>query len=555
LLKLVVAEREITAINTRFRNLLRDGAEQVSTTLGMQGGSGPSLLYWHPTVPVWGCFEKRHNRYWNVFGLADPTDFVAQAPVCEINPRLKGIDQQVGGAYAIDIESGATYVLHNGKIGGGKKGIGKTVFWKTYGTQRPQVEIEHDGKTLKYAVVLNLDDADALQHLGRFAFVVDQIKNQRPLRKADLDKFGSTTPTQERTPFFLIWAASGDASIANLAKSIEKPLSRARLAATHPSFKLDLSGGTSNDATWAWGLRAGGGNDRTWERLRSGDEVGLFTGDELRYRATIVQKLDAKEIADDIWGPDEDGRSFEHVMFLSEPAPISVPRDLFNDLLSYEFDRSPQGTFILDPERALKLRRQIDRVSSTSIDSVSDLITVALQANPESGEEFLGELLFGEHTAPAFKPFDEDSFAEDTPWDIRAGHADYKAMLKKLERRSRAHNKIVYSLADKYRNEGRKVQFSNYVDLLLDKNVVIEVKTISAKPVNQVRAALAQLYHYRFAYRQALPNAKLVAVFSRNLDDSNSGLREFLNDCGVGTAWFNGVDLHADELATNFLKT
>ena len=519
MLKLVTSERQITEINTRFRNRLSNESETVRTKLGMQGpgGGGDSTLYWHPEVPIWGCFEKRETRYWNVFGSVDPTDFRPQAPVCEINPATNGVNQKVGGAYAIDDATGSVLILHNGKIGGGKKGIGKSLFWKKYGKKRPQVQIEHEGQTLTYALVMILDDPDALKHLGRFVYLIDRIKSEKSIRKSELDNFGHTTPESSREPLFLICPAAGEASVTNLAKSIESTISKNRLITKFPTLKTELGKISDSDEAWAWGLRPSPGNDRTWERLAVGDEIALFTGDELRYHARITQKIDSAPLADDIWGQAEDGRSFAQTFFLTQPSPISVPRDLFNDLLAYNYDRSPQGTFILDGDRAIKLRRHISRLISTDVDSISDLITVTAQAHPELGKTLLNELLYGEDVAPVIRLFEPSLHLEAQPWDIRPGGVDYSTMLKKLERRNAAHNEIVLAMAVDFGSKGRKVAFSDYIDLLVDGNIILEVKTIVGNPVRQVRAALAQLYHYRFAYRAEIVNAKLIAVFSDNL--------------------------------------
>ena len=102
--------------------------------------------------------------------------------------------------------------------------------------------------------------------------------------------------------------------------------------AAHTEIKLGKI--SDNDEAWAWGQRPGFGNDRTWERLAVGDEIALFTGDELRYHARIKQNIDSAPLTDDIWGQAEDGRSYAQTFYLTEPSPISVPRDLFTDSLA-----------------------------------------------------------------------------------------------------------------------------------------------------------------------------------------------------------------------------
>lgn len=71
--------------------------------------------------------------------------------------------------------------------------------------------------------------------------------------------------------------------------------------------------------------------------------------------------------------------------------------------------------------------------------------------------------------------------------------------------------------------------------------------------MKQVRAALAQLYHYRFAYRNQIKGPKLLTVFSHRLDGPHDQLRMFLNDCGIGTAWMDGEEPQPDKLAAAIL--
>ena len=165
----------------------------------------------------------------------------------------------------------------------------------------------------------------------------------------------------------------------------------------------------------------------------------------------------------------------------------------------------------------MKLRRRISTLISTDVDSISDLITVTAQARPELGKTLLDELLHGEDLAPVIRLIEPSLHSEAQPWDIRPVSVDYSAMLKKLEHRNAAHNAIVLAMVVDFESKGRKVAFSDYIDLLVDGDIILEVKTIVGNPVRQVRAAFAQLYHYRFAYRPEIANAKLIAVFSDNL--------------------------------------
>src|ERR1035438_296348 len=59
---------------------------------------------------------------------------------CEINPPTKGTDRRCGGVLLKDSGSGL-YLAHSGKVGGGRKGVGKTNFLKGYSETHPVVAL------------------------------------------------------------------------------------------------------------------------------------------------------------------------------------------------------------------------------------------------------------------------------------------------------------------------------------------------------------------------------------------------------------------------------
>jgi hypothetical protein len=156
-------------------------------------------------------------------------------------------------------------------------------------------------------------------------------------------------------------------------------------------------------------------------------------------------------------------------------------------------------------------------------------------------------------SAPPVKLFEQSAFDQPAPWDVEPGSVDAAEMLQKLERRSKQHNAIVSSIAKLFGGGGRSVEYSDFIDLLVDGRIIIELKTVLQNPVKQVRAALDQLYYYRFAYRNQIKAPKLVAVFSARFRSRMRNLPSFLNDCGIGTAWMSGQELKPDATAAQML--
>jgi hypothetical protein len=105
--------------------------EAIKIRLGHQGASFPAKVSWSKKLGVWK-FSKtvKDVRYWNAFGVEKPGGHVLSI-AAEINFPWQAIDRKIGGAFAED-HWGNVFVIHRGKIGGGKKGIGKSLFEQNY---------------------------------------------------------------------------------------------------------------------------------------------------------------------------------------------------------------------------------------------------------------------------------------------------------------------------------------------------------------------------------------------------------------------------------------
>ena len=99
--------------------------------------------------------------------------------------------------------------------------------------------------------------------------------------------------------------------------------------------------------------------------------------------------------------------------------------------------------------------------------------------------------------------------------------ADPEVRLQALDRRNKAHHRILRAIADRAEASGLECNCSQYADALCDGGI-FEVKTIEDDPEPQVRAAVGQLYHYLFIHRnlKGFENADLYAVFDRPISSS-----------------------------------
>ena len=106
--------------------------EAIKVKLGHQGASFPARVRWSEKLGIWFFSQTvQEVRYWNAFGTDRPGKDSRLAIIVEMNFPRAGIDRRTGAAFASDAD-GRVYVIHRGIIGGGKKGIGKSLFWDHY---------------------------------------------------------------------------------------------------------------------------------------------------------------------------------------------------------------------------------------------------------------------------------------------------------------------------------------------------------------------------------------------------------------------------------------
>jgi hypothetical protein len=106
--------------------------ETIRVKLGHQGASFPAKISWSKKLGGWSFSQSVAGvRYANSFGTEKPLEGNSLPITTEINFPWSGIDRKTGAAFARDAWDNI-YVIHRGKIGGGKKGIGKSLFEENY---------------------------------------------------------------------------------------------------------------------------------------------------------------------------------------------------------------------------------------------------------------------------------------------------------------------------------------------------------------------------------------------------------------------------------------
>ena len=161
--------------------------EEIKVKLGHQGASFPAKVLWSRKLGIWTFSSAiKEVRYWNAFGLEKPEVTNVLSITSEINFPWAGIDRKTGGAFAEDAW-GNVFVIHRGKIGGGKKGVGKSLFEHNY---RGVWSFMEDGKSVTQVAIIGALNS------SRFAWQAAQF-----VKKIEKLKSTASTSTQTKINF------------------------------------------------------------------------------------------------------------------------------------------------------------------------------------------------------------------------------------------------------------------------------------------------------------------------------------------------------------------
>jgi hypothetical protein len=166
--------RRITSVRNQIITAFRQyGAKPVNTNLGYQGENVDVRVLWAADLGFWFAPEViSGSRYWNAFGTKDPR-FGLVPITCEVNLPLRGIDRRIGGALADD-EHGQAILVHRGRIGGGREGIGAELFWSNY--EGDKLPVWDGDRETVVAAVAEISSPRLVRQVHFFVKEVERIK-------------------------------------------------------------------------------------------------------------------------------------------------------------------------------------------------------------------------------------------------------------------------------------------------------------------------------------------------------------------------------------------
>ena len=101
-----------------------------------------------------------------------------------------------------------------------------------------------------------------------------------------------------------------------------------------------------------WGAVPGSGNMRTWEAMEAGDYVLIYKSGKIIFAAEVALKTRNPQMAEYLWGKDENGSTWEYMYFLVNPQEASVSMAKLNPYLGYSENYFPRGFMAIDQSKA-----------------------------------------------------------------------------------------------------------------------------------------------------------------------------------------------------------
>lgn len=184
MLVLVESKKEIRNCQKKLEGIIKKNfTESQKRDIGFPGGhitdaeilTNDKMWYWSK------LFENEDNkspRFLNWFGLMG--DKKSLDITVELNIPIEGVNNQVASFFAIDPVSQIPYLIHTGKIGGGRKGVGKFAFLSDLNAKLVNV-IDSEGKTKQGMILMALDEtasiAVLLKYIGAIVNFKEAVKN------------------------------------------------------------------------------------------------------------------------------------------------------------------------------------------------------------------------------------------------------------------------------------------------------------------------------------------------------------------------------------------
>jgi 5-methylcytosine-specific restriction protein B len=134
-------------------------------------------------------------------------------------------------------------------------------------------------------------------------------------------------------PNLFVFTAGDPTARQHLKDTIARPIDPDRIRRhLDPGQMRELTDKTPDGRFFAWGATPGSGNVRTWGAMQEGDWVLVYFQFRYHYVSRVTLKLRSRELAEELWGTNASGQTWEYMYFLEEPQEASLDSRSFADV-------------------------------------------------------------------------------------------------------------------------------------------------------------------------------------------------------------------------------
>ena len=163
-------------------------------------------------------------------------------------------------------------------------------------------------------------------------------------------------------PKALIQPAGGQAARRHFANTIERPVpleSLRRFVSADDVSGLERIYPEQQVPTWGITPGKGGVNVSTWQQIDAGD-VALFVGGGQVFASGLITfKTTNAELAEALWGTDEEGQTWQYLYFLGRVQRHAISYAEFNQAAGYKQGFIPRGAIVLKEPRSTSVLQLI----------------------------------------------------------------------------------------------------------------------------------------------------------------------------------------------------
>ncbi|MEI6168843.1 MAG: hypothetical protein WCS52_16805 [bacterium] len=175
MLRAITDKRRVAEIHRDFIEAIRRAlGHSAPLTIGYKGETGQMPAHYNDELWFISQLSQNSNRFWDAYGL-NPDFNRSNNITVEINIPVEGVNRTISALFAEAPDTQEVFLIHRGKVGGGRPGIGKNAFTAWYNGGIATID-EKDGRTTDAYLITSLRDPHMAENVVNFVKAVSEFK-------------------------------------------------------------------------------------------------------------------------------------------------------------------------------------------------------------------------------------------------------------------------------------------------------------------------------------------------------------------------------------------